>query len=934
MRSSLCEVYYALRQVHEACRCLPNARDIYIGRSPLIECSLLEPRTCATARVTMIQSDDSLFPYETSNLLLGRGGSGAVFLARNTKTNAFLAVKRCYIRPTETYKGNEYIPQHRTSPAELKELEFQNEEDMKEISNLEIAAFSSQQGWFSTPPLASPGLLLLNSLPLQAGDEASMLRYIGRHPHVIEFVGSYTTSRNVTYFVMELMHSDVAREMREGNHAIQTEDICIRIAFSVLKALQYIHSRGVTHRDVKPGNILLKRTECVVTDESGMDNVQKPIEYCDYPPLSRASLGDFSAAHHVDLLDGPNRSLCSRGTLSYKSPEQLLGKPISDYRSCDMWALGCTIFQMLTGNVPFSGESELKVQLQICHLLGSCFMDYPKVTGNVSLFGGLSCSPKLIDFLRQLLALDPDQRITADEAMTHPLFNSLRLSEDVALEASEQLTFPLSLMHCNVPESSGHMRFRAIAATPKNARRRLKDELTTAPHETAMTSPGEEGRPTWESHSFLSDCTSLHYSQIRSFDRTGADSSILADTHAKCKVGVSLSPVTWAPDAPTPRHSSLLGGSPPRRLAFEGTGSESARQSVEEAATAVGYLEAADDAITAAPQLTEKYVPFALTSRNVPQLRGSGNDRKASGRRRGSSDVSLESSARYVRKMNFSESPLPTAEAVELHALLVPTFSLDKDVGYLAHRSSTPPRLMPLGATHVAELHMAASTAPSTIEAVSLSHASRGLPSQSSTASCSPTPSGQQQQVGTFAAPYRSPAVPPPLPISLSQAAAIARQRSTPVQQRYVFPTNLTHPSPRQLMPQERSETKAGREEGGGSGPAYLHTTRKSPASQQLNPVLPSVFASNALPSSSHYHAASALTTLRYHCQSQRHCTPSADPQENKATATRHPSLTLEDPYGGCSHAAYRGVDEVAMRPTESAKKRKRVEECYRYRSV
>ena len=99
-----------------------------------------------------------------------------------------------------------------------------------------------------------------------------------------------------------------------------------RIALELISALEAAHALGVIHRDIKPANIFFS--------EAG-----------------GATLGDFGVAHLQDL--GATQTAGFIGTLAYMSPEQISGAPLSF--ASDQYALGVTLFQALTGSLPFAG---------------------------------------------------------------------------------------------------------------------------------------------------------------------------------------------------------------------------------------------------------------------------------------------------------------------------------------------------------------------------------------------------------------------------------------------------------------------------------------------------------------------------------------------------------------------------------------------------
>ncbi|ESL07700.1 protein kinase [Trypanosoma rangeli SC58] len=309
--------------------------------------------------------------------------------------------------------------------------------------------------------------------------ESMILHYLGPHHHIVKFLGSYTTSKRVTFFAMELMDSDVGRELWAANTAFMNEDIARPLLHSVVSAIAHLHKRGIAHRDVKPSNILLRRVDAaklvVNTAAQATTNITTPrtepykrhmerqsqnLSLCETEHV-KAALGDFGAAHFMH--EGSN-VWGGRGTLYYKSPEQLMGRA-EDYFACDMWALGCTLFELSTGSVAFCGSSDLQVLHQIYAKLGTNFHSYPDVTRTATLFNSLSApSPALLDLLNGLLALDPRKRLTAGETMKHAFFDPIRQKYGVDSDNTE-VTFPLRPRYRR-PVDAARYTFRPVCNTP------------------------------------------------------------------------------------------------------------------------------------------------------------------------------------------------------------------------------------------------------------------------------------------------------------------------------------------------------------------------------------------------------------------------------------------------------------------------------------
>src|SRR5918992_4449161 len=147
-----------------------------------------------------------------------------------------------------------------------------------------------------------------------------------RHPNVITVHDFGQDERGVPYLVMEFIEGDTLADLMDaGLDDARVPDLLDQIA----AGLDYAHARGVIHRDIKPGNVLL-------TDDG------------------RAVLADFGLAW---LIEGTPLTMAGGvvGTPEYMSPEQASGDPI-DHRS-DVYALGVVLFEMLTGERPFAAES-------------------------------------------------------------------------------------------------------------------------------------------------------------------------------------------------------------------------------------------------------------------------------------------------------------------------------------------------------------------------------------------------------------------------------------------------------------------------------------------------------------------------------------------------------------------------------------------------
>jgi serine/threonine-protein kinase len=150
------------------------------------------------------------------------------------------------------------------------------------------------------------------------------------HPHILPLYDS-GESDGFLYYVMPYVEGESLRARLQREKQLPLED-AIQIARQVADALGYAHKQGVVHRDIKPENILLEEGEAVVADFG----IARAVT---------AAAGDTLTASGFFV-----------GTPPYMSPEQATGEHELDART-DIYALGCVLHEMVTGEPPFSGRT-------------------------------------------------------------------------------------------------------------------------------------------------------------------------------------------------------------------------------------------------------------------------------------------------------------------------------------------------------------------------------------------------------------------------------------------------------------------------------------------------------------------------------------------------------------------------------------------------
>ncbi len=198
---------------------------------------------------------------------------------------------------------------------------------------------------------------------------------------------------------------------------------CIQFyAGELVLAVEYLHSQGIIHRDLKPENILLnERMHVLITDFGSAkivkrrkrrrtgDNREEPLESGeDY----------FTTSSEDEDMEGASPPKPKRrsfvGTPEYVSPEIFTSRGSS--RASDLWAIGCILYQMITGIPPFQSQSEYIIFKKIEKL-------------EYSFHEGFDENAK--DLIRKLLVIEPKERLGAREKHTyasirgHPFFKGL-----------------------------------------------------------------------------------------------------------------------------------------------------------------------------------------------------------------------------------------------------------------------------------------------------------------------------------------------------------------------------------------------------------------------------------------------------------------------------------------------------------------------------
>jgi serine/threonine-protein kinase len=159
------------------------------------------------------------------------------------------------------------------------------------------------------------------------------------HEHIVDITDFGETDDGFVYMVMEYLRGrSLGDEIADGPVPVPR---AIHIAIQVVQGLARAHDLGVIHRDIKPDNIFL------ITVQNDSDFVK---------------LLDFGVARLAQELHITTRGTVI-GTPEYMSPEQVRGTEVT--ASTDLYSLGCVLFEMLTGRIPFEGQEAVRIVKQM-----------------------------------------------------------------------------------------------------------------------------------------------------------------------------------------------------------------------------------------------------------------------------------------------------------------------------------------------------------------------------------------------------------------------------------------------------------------------------------------------------------------------------------------------------------------------------------------
>ncbi|XP_052265730.1 cyclin-dependent kinase-like 2 isoform X1 [Dreissena polymorpha] len=237
--------------------------------------------------------------------------------------------------------------------------------------------------------------------------EVRMLKQL-RHDNLVNLLEVFRRKKRL-YLVFEFVDHTVLDELEKCPNGLD-ETTCRKILWQVLKGIEFCHLNNIIHRDIKPENILVSKNGVV--------------KLCDFGfARTLAQPGEI----YTDYV----------ATRWYRAPELLVGD--TKYgKAVDIWAVGCLLVEMLTGEPLFPGDSDIDQLYQIVKVFGNLTARHKEVFLRNPLFVGMRLpevrettplekkfpriSPYSLALIKVCLRLDPDDRPICSELLKHEFF--------------------------------------------------------------------------------------------------------------------------------------------------------------------------------------------------------------------------------------------------------------------------------------------------------------------------------------------------------------------------------------------------------------------------------------------------------------------------------------------------------------------------------
>jgi len=287
-----------------------------------------------------------------------------------------------------------------------------------------------------------------------------------RHPNIVQ-IFDFDTTDSHPYIVMEYLRGPTLATYLRNVHQRKKRlpfDQVAGLLKGLTDALDYAHSQGVIHRDIKPGNIMLhNKTDEIPLDKPLTDDV-------------KAILTDFGLVRVVNTASQTASGFLS-GTPAYMSPEQARGDQL-DQRT-DLYSLGVVLYEMLAGRVPFEADNTVTILHMHIHTTP------PPIPGIPN---------KIQAVLDRALAKNPNDRYRTSQEMANDFYLSMGMTDqaEIIREPYPLKAVPTEVPPPTKPEPLPVPELRTEPKPPPKSQPRIESELPPKPQPRLEPTPARK----------------------------------------------------------------------------------------------------------------------------------------------------------------------------------------------------------------------------------------------------------------------------------------------------------------------------------------------------------------------------------------------------------------------------------------------------------
>lgn len=212
--------------------------------------------------------------------------------------------------------------------------------------------------------------------------EVAVQQRLKKHPNLVELIDVVRMpAKSRMYIILEMANGGTVQQLADSvpDHCLPESQVA-NFTAQTLKGLQYMHGKGVVHRDIKPSNLMLTAQGDLM-------------------------ISDFGVAEFLNEYNDDDNVTRTSGSPAFQAPEIAIGAPGYSGMKVDVWALGVTVYFLLTGTIPFEADN----LLVLFELIGKG--EYKEPEG---------FSEACMDCISRMMTVDWGKRASVDELLKHP----------------------------------------------------------------------------------------------------------------------------------------------------------------------------------------------------------------------------------------------------------------------------------------------------------------------------------------------------------------------------------------------------------------------------------------------------------------------------------------------------------------------------------